>query len=556
MSLFASYEWACLYRRKREYGRAKHYYLATLDGARKMAGADPTHPLLGLLLGDMAGMFREMGDTQEAEKCVREALAIARRMMPGHPLMVSPLRQLGDELCARGDFAEAEKCYREALSLARIPIGGQRRATAVLEGGLSDRFFGRDEVAIILGGLAGLLGEQGDYRQADSFYRQALEAWRKLPDGYHAALTACLFDWAACTHRSGKYAAANRLYQEALEQARRDNGDQLVLALRLRQVAAFLRDEGSYADAGRCDEECRAILRKAGNKAPPADGQSGWIAKLLLDYGEAEKAEPFLRADVALAESMRPAGHPEIAVRVEALADGLTRQGRLAEAERLYHDALHDAPGEIGRRPFYDHRDAVETGGRAARPGKNQGGSERRRRGPGRGAAAAAAADIRGWPAWPRGWRRLSGRPRLEPGGGAAAGSLSLAAAEGGRCGGRSGTVAHRSGRGGRETAEAPRQNVLREGRDRLAKALPAGSWRTAAVEAALGARLAREGPAKYPEAERFLLHGYQVLSAAHGDADGRTRRTVQPIVWLYQHWNRPQAAETFRAAAVTAKKS
>ena len=64
---------------------------------------------------------------------------------------------------------------------------------------------------------------------------------------------------------------------------------------------------------------------------------------------------------------------------------------------------------------------------------------------------------------------------------------------------------------------------------------------------APLGECLVAEGRNKYSQAEPILLHSFQVLSAAHGPGDARTRQILEIIVRLYEDWGKPADAAKFR---------
>ena len=68
--------------------------------------------LLALLLGDMAGMYREADDFRRAEELMHEALLeIGRKTIPLHPLMIDGLTMFADEMAKRGRTEEARRAF-------------------------------------------------------------------------------------------------------------------------------------------------------------------------------------------------------------------------------------------------------------------------------------------------------------------------------------------------------------------------------------------------------------------------------------------------------------
>lgn len=104
-------------RRAHLYPVAAGLYEQTLASCRQYL--PPQHPVLALLLGDMAGMYREKGDMRRGEELIREALDIGRKTIPLHPSMIEGLIGFGDEMFKQDRFDEAERLYLEAIDIAR-----------------------------------------------------------------------------------------------------------------------------------------------------------------------------------------------------------------------------------------------------------------------------------------------------------------------------------------------------------------------------------------------------------------------------------------------------
>src|SRR5262249_42721002 len=108
---------AMAYRQAHLYPAARRQYEDVLATARKFLPAQ--HPILAMLLGDMAGLYREIGDLRHAEELIREAIEIGRRTIPLHPWMIEGLTSYADEMVRQGRIEEAERLYLEAIDVGR-----------------------------------------------------------------------------------------------------------------------------------------------------------------------------------------------------------------------------------------------------------------------------------------------------------------------------------------------------------------------------------------------------------------------------------------------------
>jgi serine/threonine protein kinase len=112
-----AYSRAMASRLAHNYPAAKRQYEDVLITARKQLPA--RHLLLALLLGDMAGFYRQTGDLARAVELMREALEIGRRTIPLHPLMIDGLTMFAEEMAKHGQIEEAERHYLEAIDLGK-----------------------------------------------------------------------------------------------------------------------------------------------------------------------------------------------------------------------------------------------------------------------------------------------------------------------------------------------------------------------------------------------------------------------------------------------------
>jgi hypothetical protein len=77
--------------------------------------------------------------------------------------------------------------------------------------------------------------------------------------------------------------------------------------------------------------------------------------------------------------------------------------------------------------------------------------------------------------------------------------------------------------------------------------AYPAGHWRIALAENALGAALSAQH--RFEEADTLLVRGYDRLTAALGPSALDARLARGRLVTHYQRWGRPELAARYRGA-------
>jgi tetratricopeptide (TPR) repeat protein len=105
-------------RRAHRFAEAKKLHSQVLEKCRLVLG--DRHPLTILVLGDYAGLLRQMGELSEAEATLRKAVELGRNSpLYWHPVAVDAILELGDHvLRQKGDAEEAEALYREAVHIA------------------------------------------------------------------------------------------------------------------------------------------------------------------------------------------------------------------------------------------------------------------------------------------------------------------------------------------------------------------------------------------------------------------------------------------------------
>jgi eukaryotic-like serine/threonine-protein kinase len=174
-----------------------------------------------------------------------------------------------------GDLSRAEALYQEGLrELGNTPQFASERAACLLHGsevayrnGNSDEAIARGRAAEqaiqrspvqwnleglnILVNLATVLGDAGNFREAETIFQQASDLMTTL--GYDDSQKAVkLFDgWAFTLSYDGRELEAQRLYRRALDISRNDETDSAVAPDLLLNYAGLLQGLGQRAEAAR-----------------------------------------------------------------------------------------------------------------------------------------------------------------------------------------------------------------------------------------------------------------------------------------------------------------
>ena len=121
-------------------------------------------------LASLGGLLRKMGKSEQAGRCFREALAIARQLSGDgdHPEVAAALNNVAIALHDRGELGSAKEEYEEAISIwTKV-----HTAEHVL-------------VATGLNNLANLLQQQGDVEGAAEIRRKCMGIERRVFPSNH-----------------------------------------------------------------------------------------------------------------------------------------------------------------------------------------------------------------------------------------------------------------------------------------------------------------------------------------------------------------------------------
>src|SRR5450755_117325 len=305
--------------------------------------------------GGQLGSLKAKGDWDGAERALREALTMRRKLLgEPHALVAISLDKLGQQRFYRHDLGEAETLLRQALAM-RMQLYGEknpevgtnlqnlarvmqskgdyeqakqlyRRALEVERATLGDQDI---ETAIAMSGVASLLEWQGDLEQAESLYRESLAVRTRLQGVENPSAARAMGTLRNLLVTRGKLDAAEPLLMRSLE-IRRSKLDEKHFETReaetfYRQAAELLRGKSSLSGAASTD-----------------------FGFFLVDQKRAVEAEPLFREVLDLRRESGPRW--QIASTESDLAACLIAEHKYAEAPTLLEGSLPVLTQVLGAR--------------------------------------------------------------------------------------------------------------------------------------------------------------------------------------------------------------
>ncbi len=288
-------------------------------------------------LDRLGSIYRNLGDHQEAEQLLLEALALQRRHLPArHPDTAETLNDLSVLRHFQGEYAGCVDFAQEALDV--------RRALADVSS---------EPAAESLYFLSICLHATGRFEEAESAAAESLEIRRGLPR--NELMTAqSLNQLGQVKLALGDLTAAAVLYEEALAIRRQALGEGHAL------VAETLNDLGVLKSRLGDREQAARLLRLAlaidrdvlGEGHPVVINIQSSLAANLVEIGALEEAEGLIREVLAHRLATLSPGHPWISHGYLILGRIQHRKGAFKEAEAAYRQGAANCPQSGQRHPL------------------------------------------------------------------------------------------------------------------------------------------------------------------------------------------------------------
>ncbi|MFI5242608.1 MAG: tetratricopeptide repeat protein [Gemmatimonadales bacterium] len=312
-----------LYQKLGNLGRADSLLSAALAKRRALLG--PDDPEVGSSLIALGLLRADQAKLPEAERLVREGLAMISRARPeAHPSRIAATQALGRVLQDRGDYDTAIPVLEEVVRL--------RETTDTLS----------PDLAASINQLANTHFYAGHYQVSDSLTHRALEMHRTLFGEAHPLVADNLIDLGAIQDEFGKYDEAERLYRQALDINRRWFGDNnFHTASNLTLLGRALVKEERFDEATDVLRQALTIQERVyGPVHPQVASTLNEIGSVALNSRKLDDAEAAYRRMLDIYRSVYGDNHYLIAVALSNLSTVYLRRGNLPEAERLMRDVV------------------------------------------------------------------------------------------------------------------------------------------------------------------------------------------------------------------------
>ncbi len=314
-----------IYQKLGKLDRADSLLRTALAQRRALFGSDHAETAKSLVA--LGSLRVAQAEYKEAEGLIREGLEMSKRQLrPGHPAIASATVALGQALEESGQYQEGIKVLEQAVRL-RSAAGGTPTA----------------ELAASMRELANTHFYAGHLAVADSLDRLVLALTRKLNGERHPLVAEDLINLGAVQQEWGHYKEAEQYYRQALDITQAFYGpNHYKTAAGLTVLGRALRFEPQGNDeAARLFEQALVIRERVFGKVHPQVASTlNEMGGVALARNRFAEAEVLARRVLAIYRTVYGGKHAFTGVGVSNLASVYVAQQQYARAEPLYREAI------------------------------------------------------------------------------------------------------------------------------------------------------------------------------------------------------------------------
>jgi eukaryotic-like serine/threonine-protein kinase len=305
-------------------------------GARRIAVELVDDPeAQATMYGVIGRLYRNLALNEPAGRALERALELRGQVSGTESLaFAEALNNMADLKHERGEYAPSEGLYKRALALQRRHGAPPRDMAASLEG------------------LGRVLSSAGRHVEAEAPLREALDLRRRYGGERGTELVEALHELALNRLRQGNNVAGEPLFREAVALSRRLPASSVSLRVSSLVDLARLRRrfERKPAEAEGLYREALELTRRwypSGH--PDAAVCLSELASTVRDLGKLEEAEALAVEALAMWKQLRGPEHRDVIIATQRVAGIVAERGRPREAEMLFRQAFaasRDALGE------------------------------------------------------------------------------------------------------------------------------------------------------------------------------------------------------------------
>ena len=312
-----------LYENLGKFDQANSQLTTALTRRKSLFGPDSapvaeSEVALGMLRDDQAQL-------PEAERLVREGLAISqRRLPPNHPAVVKAMTALGKVLDDRGSYDAAIGILNAAVQLQ----SAKRETTP--------------ELAASLYELANAHFYAGHYDQAEEINQRLLPIYRQIYGERHPRVADVLINLGAIRHDLGHYAEAEPFERQALDIVQAWYGkDSPATADDLTILARTLVFENRFEEAIGLLQQSLAIKERVYGKVHPSVASSlNELGNAAFKQGNCDAAEQYFTRMADIYRAIYGEHHYLLGIATSNLANVYSARLEWPRAEQLFRQAV------------------------------------------------------------------------------------------------------------------------------------------------------------------------------------------------------------------------
>jgi len=283
------------------------------------------------MMGTIGRVYTNLGLYGEAERLLKNALAIQRRILGGeHPDTLRSVNELANVYWYQRRFGDAEPLYSELVETRRRVLGNENRNTLTAQYDLASCYLGLErypemeelslktldaqtrvlgddhpDTVATMGNLASLYWLQERYEDSKPIQEKVLMQSQRQLGANHPETLRYMHNLATVYHRLGQYDDAEPLYVEAIEIQRRVLGDpHPETAASIRALGRMYKEQGRYQEAETfLNNAHRDFMATLGDQNERSRSAARDLAALYEAWGKPGKAAEYM---AMLAESEKP----------------------------------------------------------------------------------------------------------------------------------------------------------------------------------------------------------------------------------------------------------